>query len=91
MVMSWGVLAWSWRDVGASWRDLGAALGRLGATFGANLDPRGPPDGPSWTQNDHLDAIWGAMLGIFASLGSDLSKNSKSQKSKDSTTFLLHF
>ena len=89
--MSWGGLALSWRVVGASWRDLGVALGRLGAPFGANLDLRGPPDGPSWTQNDHLEAIWAAMLASFWNLGSDLCKNREKRKTNDSIAFWPYF
>ena len=73
--MPWGVLARSWRDVGASWRDLGASLGCLGPPFGANLALRRRPDGPSRAQDDHLDAISGAILTILGSLGSGVCKN----------------
>ena len=63
--MSWVVLARSWRDIGASWRDLVAPLGCLGAPFRAKL----APDGPNRAQDDHLNASWGAMLTVLASLG----------------------
>ena len=88
---SWAVLARSWSVLAASWRDLGASLGRLGAPFGANLETRGPLYGPSWAQHGHLDATWAAMLMIIASLGRDICENRESQKTDDSTTFLLHF
>ena len=46
---------------------------------------------PSWGQDDHLEAIWGAFLSIFGGLGSDLKKNGRSVKSNNTTTFWLHF
>ena len=89
--MSWVVLAWSWRDVGASWRDLGASLGCLGPPFGANLALRRRPDGPSRAQDDHLNAISGAMLTILGGLGNGVCKNGYNRKSNDPTAILLHF
>ena len=39
---------------------------------GANLEPRWRQELPNWGQDGHLEAIWGAVLSIFGSLGSDL-------------------
>ena len=39
---------------------------------GANLEPRWRQEPPSWGQDGHLEAIWGAILIIFGGLGSDL-------------------
>ena len=39
---------------------------------GANLEPRWRQELPSWGQDGHLEAIWGAILSIFGGLGSDL-------------------
>ena len=39
---------------------------------GAKLGPRWRQDAPSWGQDGHLEAIWGAILIIFGGLGSDL-------------------
>ena len=39
---------------------------------GAKLEPRWRQDAPSWGQDGHLEAIWGAILSIFGGLGSDL-------------------
>ena len=39
---------------------------------GAKLEPRWRQDPPSWGQDGHLEAIWGAVLIIFGGLGSDL-------------------
>ena len=61
------------------------------AQDGAKLGPRWRQDAPSWCQDGHLEGIWGAILSIFGSLGSDLLKNGESRKSNDSTTFLLYF
>ena len=89
--MSWGVLALLWLDAGASWRDLGVALGRFRSPSRANLATGGPLDGPSWAQQDHLEATWAAMLMIIASFGRDICENRESKKTDDNTTFLLHF
>ena len=87
----WGAVVTSWAVLALSLRHLGAVLARLGAIFDANLDPRWRPNGPSWAQDGHLDAIWRAMLLILAGLWGDLCRNRKSLKTDDSTTFLLHF
>ena len=39
---------------------------------GANLEPRWRQEPPSWGQDGHLEAIWGAFWSIFGGLGSDL-------------------
>ena len=39
---------------------------------GPKLEPRWRQDPPSWGQDGHLEAIWGAILIIFGGLGSDL-------------------
>ena len=39
---------------------------------GAKLEPRWRQDPPSWSQDGHLEAIWGAILSIFGGLGGDL-------------------
>ena len=39
---------------------------------GAKLEPRWRQEPPSWGQDGHLEAIWGAFLSIFGGLGSDL-------------------
>ena len=39
---------------------------------GANLEPRWRQELPSWGQDGHLKAIWGAFFSIFGGLGSDL-------------------
>ena len=57
----------------------------------AKLEPRWRQDAPSWSQDGHLEAIWGAILKILGGLGRDLLKNGRSVKSNNTTTFLLHF
>ena len=39
---------------------------------GADLEPRWRQELPSWGQDGHLEAIWGAFLNIFGGLGSNL-------------------
>ena len=38
----------------------------------ANLEPRWRQELPSWGQDGHLEAIWGAFWNNFGGLGSDL-------------------
>ena len=61
------------------------------AQDGAKLEPRWRQDAPSWNQDGHLEAIWGAILNIFGGLGSDLLKNVRSVKTDNTTTFWPHF
>ena len=58
---------------------------------GAKLEPRWRQDPPSWGQDGHLEAIWGAFLSLFGGLGSDLQKNCRSVKSNNTTAFWPHF
>ena len=48
-------------------------------------------DGPRGSQDGHLEALWGAILGIFRDLGSDLCREARSIKSNNPTTFLVDF
>ena len=57
----------------------------------ANLEPRWRQELPSWGQDGHLEAIWGAFLSIFGGLGSDLLKNGRSVKTNNSPSFLMVF
>ena len=62
--------------MGPSWRDFAAKRRQ---------------DGPRGSQDSHLEALWGAILGIFRRLGSDLCRNAPSIKSNNPTTFLVDF
>ena len=62
--------------MGPSWQDLAAKRRQ---------------DGPRGSQDSHLEALWGAILGIFRRLGSDLCRNAPSIKSNNPTTFLVDF
>ena len=42
------------------------------AQDGRQDGPSWIPNGPSWGQDGHLEAIWGAILIIFGGLRSDL-------------------
>ena len=48
-------------------------------------------DGPRGGQDGHLEALWGAILGIFRNLGSDLCREARSIESNNATTFLVDF
>ena len=39
---------------------------------GGKLEPRWRQDPPSWSQDGHLEAMWGTILSIFGGLGGDL-------------------
>ena len=58
---------------------------------GGKLEPRWHQDPPSWSQDGHLEAIWGAILSIFGCLGGDLWENGRSVKTNNTPTFRLHF
>ena len=47
---------------------------------GGKLEPRWRQDPPSWSQDGHLEAIWGVILGILGRLGGDLCRNGRSVK-----------
>ena len=53
---------------------IGQNLAQIGQD-GANLEPRWCQEPPSWGQDGHLEAIWGAFWSIFGGLGSGLWKN----------------
>ena len=69
---------------------IGQNLAKFGQD-GINLAPRWRQEPPSWGQDGHLEALWGAFWSIFGGLGSDLEKNGRSVKSNNPTTFWLHF
>jgi len=54
---------------------------------GAKLEPRWRQELPSWGQDGHLEAIWGAFLSIFVGLGSDLKKDGRSEKTDNTRAF----
>ena len=58
---------------------------------GANLEARWRQESPSWGQDGHLEAIWGAFWSIFGGLGSDLLKNGRSLKTNNTPAFWPHF
>ena len=66
--LSWQILA----DFGQA---RGGQSGRKMAEIGAKMGPRWSQDGPRQGLAGHLEASWGAILGIFGSLGADLCKN----------------
>ena len=63
--LSWLILV----NFGRAWMDQNLAQMKQD---GANLEPRRRQEPPSWGQDGHLEAIWGAFLNIFGGLGSDL-------------------
>ena len=66
--LSWQILA----DFGqARGAQNGSKMGELGGKMG----PRWSQDGPRQGLAGHLEASWGAILGIFEGLGADLCKN----------------
>ena len=66
--LSWQILA----DFGqARGAQNGSKMGELGGMMG----PRWRQDGPRQGLAGHLEPSWGAILGIFGSLGADLCKN----------------
>ena len=66
--LSWQILA----DFGqARGAQNGSKMGELGGKMG----PRWSQDGPRQGLAGHLEASWGAILGIFGSLRADLCKN----------------
>ena len=54
----------NWAKMGPSWSQDGAKIPQVGAKMAILR--------PSWGQDGHLEAIWGAFLSIFGGLGSDL-------------------
>ena len=66
--LSWQILV----DFGQA---RGAQNGSKMAELGGMMGPRWRQDGPRQGLAGHLEASWGAILGIFGSLGADLCKN----------------
>ena len=61
------------------------------AQVGPKLEPRWRQDAPSYGQDGHLEATWGAIWSIFGGRGTDLLKNGRSVKTNNTTTFWPHF